>query len=275
VIEVKTTDAYQLNLDTQAQYRQRLIDDKRIRKAKSSILIVVGRKDTGGLEAQTRGSRHAWDIRIISVESLLKLLMVKENLSDVGTVSKIQEILKPLEYTRVDRLIDIIFTTSEDLQTDEVDSELEAEESRGKVRTLSPPVKYHEECVNKISTHLVSPLIKQGRCTYTNADLSVRVLCIVSKEYQRGGARRYWYAFHPSQQEFLNEGVRSFIALGCGSADQIILIPSIEFQKHLPAMRTTETENRSYWHVEIFEKGGRFLLNRSTEDGIDVTHYKL
>ena len=60
VVEVKTTDAYQVNLDTQAQYRQRLIDEGRISEKNSSILIVVGRKDTGGLEAQTRGSRHAW-----------------------------------------------------------------------------------------------------------------------------------------------------------------------------------------------------------------------
>jgi hypothetical protein len=275
VIEVKTTDAYQLNLDTQAQYRQRLIDEQRIDENTSSILLVVGRKDTGGLEAQTRGSRHAWDVRIISVDALLKLMRVKENLSDAATVSKIQEILKPLEYTRVDRLIDIIFTTSEDLQADEADGELYADDSGDIARTQSTPMKYHEECVNRISAHLKVPLIKQGRCTYTNADQSVRVLCIVSKEYQRSGITRYWYAFHPSQQEFLNQGASSFIALGCGSADQIVLIPSGVFQKHLPVMRTTKTGDRFYWHVEIFIKGEQFLLNKSTEEGIDITQYKM
>jgi len=35
------------------------------------VLIVVGRQDTGELEAQIRGSRHAWDIRLISAEALL------------------------------------------------------------------------------------------------------------------------------------------------------------------------------------------------------------
>jgi len=275
VIEVKTTDAYQLNLDTQAQYRHRLIEEQRIKENKSSILIVVGRRDTGGLEAQTRGSRHAWDVRIISVDALLKLMRIKENLSDTGTVSQIQEILKPLEYTRVDRLIDIIFTTSEDLQSDETDGDLETEEGESTARAQSAPVKYHEECVNRISAHLAVPLIKQGRCTYTNADQSVRVLCIVSKEYQRSGAIRYWFAFHPSQKDFLNEGERSFISLGCGSAAHIILIPSCEFQKHLTAMRTTESGNRYYWHVEIFKKDNRFFLNKSTADGVDITKYKL
>ena len=252
-----------------------MIDDHRIVEKESSILLIVGRKDTGGLEAQTRGSRHAWDVRIISVEALLKLMRIKENLSDSATVLKIQEVLKPLEYTRVDRLIDIIFTTSEDLKNDEADSELDTEISSDTKRTQSTPVKYHEECVSHISSKLKVPLIRQGRCTYTNADQSIRVLCIVSKEYQRSGVDRYWYALHPSQKEFLNEGDSSFIALGCGSAEHIIMIPFNEFQKHLPAMRKTESADRYYWHVEIFRRGEQFLLNKPTKDGIDVTKYKI
>jgi hypothetical protein len=274
VIEVKTTDAYQINLDTQAQYRERLIEEGRIDERKSSILIVVGRKDTGGLEAQTRGSRHAWDARIISADALMKLMRIKESLTDSHTVTQVQEILKPLEYTRVDRLIDIIFTTSEDLQADEDEPEEETtSETSGTGRTQSKPVKYHEACLNRISTQLGVPLVKQGRCTYTNADQSTRVLCIVSKEYKRSGAIRYWYAFHPAQKEFLDEGSKSFIALGCGSADQIVLIPSDVFQKHLSEMRTTESNDRCYWHVEIFKKGGKFLLNKPTSEGIDVTKF--
>jgi hypothetical protein len=273
VIEVKTTDTYQINLNTQAQYRKRLIDEKRICEKNSSILVVVGRNDTGGLEAQTRGSRHAWDIRLISVDALLKLMQVKENLTDAVTVSQIQEILKPYEYTRVDRLIDIIFTTSEDLQIVDIDSDVEPEEIGETTRTPSRPVKFHEACVDRISTHLAEPLVKQGRCTYTNADQKTRVLCIISREYQRSGAIRYWYAFHPSQQKFLNEGVNSFVALGCGSAQHIVLFPSEEFQKHLPKMRTTESRGRYYWHVEIFRQDGRYLLNKPTPEGSDITAF--
>jgi len=267
VIEAKTTDAYQLNLDIQAEYRRRLVEEKRIFDSESSILIVVGRKDTGGLEAQTRGSRHAWDVRIISVESLLKLLRVKENLSDIGIVSKIQEILKPLEYTRLDRLIDIIFSTSEDLLIDD-------ENDEGS-KTPMIPANYHAECVEKISIHLKSPLIKQGRTTYSNASQTLSILCIVSKEYQRSGEGRYWFSFHPPQQTFLDEKDDAFIALGCGSTSQIILLPYHEFVKYLPVMRTTESKDRFYWHVEIFKRDGKFLLNKSTKDGIDVTHYRL
>jgi hypothetical protein len=59
ILEVKTTDAYRINLDVIAEYRRKLIEQQRVRKDNSSILIVVGRQDTGDLEAQIRGSRHA------------------------------------------------------------------------------------------------------------------------------------------------------------------------------------------------------------------------
>ena len=76
VVEVKTTDAYRINLDTIDNYRNRLVKDGKI-SDKSSILIVVGRQDTGDIEAQIRGSRHAWVIRMISAESLLKIVSLR------------------------------------------------------------------------------------------------------------------------------------------------------------------------------------------------------
>ena len=72
VIETKTTDAYRIKLDTIAAYRTSLTTKGQLGTS-SSILIVVGRTDTGELEAQVRGSRHAWDVRIISFDALLKL----------------------------------------------------------------------------------------------------------------------------------------------------------------------------------------------------------
>ncbi|WP_237478563.1 hypothetical protein [Lichenibacterium dinghuense] len=69
IAEVKTTDSYRILLDTLIAYREKLIAERSI-VSTSSVLIVVGRQDTGELEAQIRGSRHAWDIRLISVESL-------------------------------------------------------------------------------------------------------------------------------------------------------------------------------------------------------------
>ena len=80
VVEVKTTDAYRVALDAIAEYRKKLIQEAKVVEATSSILIVVGRQDTGDLEAQIRGSRHAWDIRLVSVDSLIRLMFPRRRL---------------------------------------------------------------------------------------------------------------------------------------------------------------------------------------------------
>jgi hypothetical protein len=114
IAEVKTTDAYRISLETIAVYRDKLLQTAQIRLP-ASILIVVGREDTGELEAQVRGSRHAWDIRLISADALVKLVQLKENADGPETGRKIRSLLKPMEYTRLDPMIDVMFTTAKDV----------------------------------------------------------------------------------------------------------------------------------------------------------------
>jgi hypothetical protein len=102
VVEVKTTDAFRIDLNVIAQYRWELSEKGQIAEARSSILIVVGRQDTGDLEAQIRGSRHAWDIRLISVDALIRLMALKEAVEDQNIVRRMHEILIPREFTKLD-----------------------------------------------------------------------------------------------------------------------------------------------------------------------------
>jgi hypothetical protein len=116
IAEVKTTDAYRIQLDTIAGYRQRLLGTNEITNP-SSILIIVGRQDTGELEAQIRGSRHAWDIRLISADALVKLVTLKLNSDDPETGRKIRSLLTPMEFTRLDGLVDVMFATVADVDS--------------------------------------------------------------------------------------------------------------------------------------------------------------
>ena len=139
----------------------------------------------------------------------------------------------------------------------------------------SPPAKFQEQCIEAIQQKLGLPLIKQSRVKFSNDDQTTRVLCIVSKEYLRLGVTRYWYAFHPAQQQYLEAGATSFVALGCGSVDNIVLIPSKVFLQVLQKMRTTQNADRMYWHVEIFKSGGTFKLLSPGTEGVDVSSYKI
>jgi len=109
IVEVKTTETYTIDLDKLFEYKRKLELSGHVNND-SKMLIVVGRKDTNALEAQVRGSRYAWDTRIISVESLCKLVSIALSTGDILTVSKIRQLLQPFEYTRLDSMINVILT---------------------------------------------------------------------------------------------------------------------------------------------------------------------
>jgi hypothetical protein len=283
VVEVKTTDAYRINLDTVAQYRSRLIMEGIIDKEKSSILIVVGRQDTGDLEAQIRGSRHAWDIRLLSTDSLLKLLSLKETLNDTKTIQQITELLKPREFTRIDRLIELIFVASQDLQI-ETPTEDEIEEAAGEKKTRKfsderpSPVNFNEACFMKVQDMLGVNLVKQTRVSYSNQDKSTALICAVSKEYEQGQFTKFWFAFHPHQQEFLNEFQNSYVAFGCGKPEDTLLIPFKEFEPFLQNCGTTENEERMYWHIVIHYREKKYLIGQPGQGRgsmTDITKYRV
>jgi hypothetical protein len=159
IVEVKTTDTYTIDLDTLANYRRKLATEETIDLDKSSILIVVGRSDTDSLEAQVRGSRHAWDVRIISVDALLRLVRVKEELEDPQAVQKIRQILRPKEYTKVDQIIDLVFSAAEDVKQEEkLQQEVESSEGSSKKFT---PVNFRDACIAKLQAHLKTVLVKR------------------------------------------------------------------------------------------------------------------
>lgn len=274
--EVKTTDAYRIDLDTVAGYRKALIKIEEITELQSSILIVVGRKDTGDLEAQIRGSRHAWDMRLISVDALLRLMLVKEEVDDPRIIQRIHDILIPREFTRLDEIVEIVFSATEDVksETAERDTIGELDEKTSPREPKFTPVSFHQACVDVIEKHLGRTLIKRTRTSYSTADEAIALTCAISKEHDKGDAKWYWFAFHPHQREFVESADNSFVAFGCGSAEVTVLIPANEFLAWLEQMNTTEKEDRLYWHVHISRQNGELLLHpKRGFRNIDLSKY--
>jgi len=102
------------------------------------------------------------------------------------------------------------------------------------------------------------------------------VVCAVSKPYQRAAETEYWYAFHPAQLQYLDGSEDAFVAYGCGDPSTVILLPANFFKPLLPGMWTTETSARMYWHIHIFEAGGKFFLQQGKlGTRTDVTKYRI
>jgi hypothetical protein len=269
IIEVKTTDTYRIDLNTIAGYRRALQESNEVDQKDSSMLIVVGRQDTGDLEAQIRGSRHAWDIRLISIDSLIRLMRLKEKLEDPQTISRIHEILIPREFTRLDEIVAIAFSAAEDV-TPEPPDEPE-EKKRGEKQTH---VSFNDACAARIEKQLGTTLVKQSRGTYTSPDGKLGLLCSVSKTYERSGHEHYWFAFHKYSKEALEARETAFVSFGCGSENLLLLIPLSDFVPLISEMNATNAPPRFYWHVFIHASKGKMTLRRKKGAPlIDLTRY--
>ncbi|MEQ8602168.1 MAG: hypothetical protein RIB45_02530 [Marivibrio sp.] len=288
IVEVKTTDSYRINLDTLANYRRELVQAGRIDPERSSILIVVGRDDTGDLEAQVRGSRHAWDTRIISAKSLGQLVTLRTKADDHATARRIRNLLEPVEYTRLDGLIETLFITAEDVsgssdaQAEEDSSDTQEEggvvESRTQRRTAQRDIDALRNIILQ-TLHLDvvgENLIKRSKATYWSADRGVRVCCTISKYYER--TDQYWYAVHPQWVEFLDEAPNeSYVVYGCVDKNFFFAVPHSVQREILDRLNSTERpDGRMYWHIHLaeFSEGDWRIKIPGDENGLPVNEYR-
>lgn len=275
VIEVKTTDQFRIDSKVLDSYRKKLILSQKISEENSSILIVVGREDTGDLEAQIRGSRFAWDIRLISVDALLRLMLLKEKVDDPKIIQRICDILIPKEFTRLDSIVDIVFfTTKEAKQETEIEVEVDSEPIQTETTKSTPPAAFHDACIENFSVVKKIDLIKQSRNTFTTPDKTINVVCVVSKFHEKHSS--FWFAFHPHQKEYLKKVSEGYLLLGCGSKEIILAIPFTDLEPWLNDFWTTEYEDRMYWHLRIHKDGAKLLLDRKQGLGrIDISKYQI
>ena len=145
------------------------------------MLLVVGRQDTGDLEAQIRGSRHAWDVRIISVDALLRLMSIKEEVEDPQIVQRIHSILIPREFTRLDEIADILFSAAEEIKQETIEVEEEGSADKKAKEPKFTPVAFHDACIARIQIELNEMLvtkvnIKKARYSLTGSILTCRCL---------------------------------------------------------------------------------------------------
>jgi hypothetical protein len=191
IVEVKTTDYVTVPLERLAQYKEKLFAARKIPRD-AAVLIVVGRKDTGALEAQVRGSRYAWEMRLISIEGLVKLVQIKQKSDDPSTLQQIRQLLQPFEYTKIDKIIDVIFTATVNVESQQ---EIEqaaptTEEDNGRepskqIRTdpelLSAK---RQQAVDAFSVLKGKELVQKSKTLLWSLDKDLRVCCAVSKRYE-------------------------------------------------------------------------------------------
>lgn len=271
VIECKTTDAYRIPLDRADGYRQKLVADGAIQSEASSILYIVGRADTGDLEAQIRGSRHAWTMRLISIDALCKLLMLSENLESAEDRRKVFEVLRPLEYTKVDAIIDLVFRAQEAVDARVNEGDLDEGQSPKKRHSH---VDFNLRCAARVEKTLKITLVQSSRAQFASPDDLCRVVVAVSKTYEGAGFDHFWFAFHPHYETFLERTTAGYLALGCGSEATTLLIPFNSIRNVLPFLNKTQLPDRYYHHIKIVRRDDNFTLRtRRGQSEVNVSEF--
>lgn len=110
IVESKTNGTFARDPSVVLNYRDKLIAEKKIIKSKSSILIVLGKDKNGIAVGAVRGSSEPGAIRVISADSLCKLLDIYDTNSSESIRKKINNVLKPVDYTKLDPLIELVFS---------------------------------------------------------------------------------------------------------------------------------------------------------------------
>ncbi|MBB3349825.1 hypothetical protein [Sphingomonas sp. BK069] len=292
LVEVKTTDAYTIRLETIDGYRRALINQG-LFGPESSVLFVVGRDDTGALEAQIRGSPHAWTMRIIGAASLMRLLQVKVNAEAPDVVERIRSVLRPIEYTRLDRIVDLMFDVRVDADApppeakaaptrDEAvaaDSEGEDPDARAALRLPSSLASGGVEPLRRLAADAVSNtvgarLTRRRRSWYESPDGSRRAVIAVSKRYERD-YQSYWYALYDTQRAFLTEVRTAWLVLCALDSGRMWALPAEIVEGYAPAMNSTERpDGQTYWHVLTKLVGDACMLV-TTRGETDLTPYEI
>jgi hypothetical protein len=291
VAEVKTTDTYRINLDDLAVYGEKAAREKGEDPRQISTLIIVGRQDTGDLEAQIRGSRHAWDIRLISVDALIKLMFVSEQLGDATLNDRVKRVLRPFEYTRVDDIVDLVFETQQDLDfqiqvsenLDDADEKpVTAEKRQGddekRKLDITPSDQLKEKrqrAVRGFFEHRGLHYRQKSQTFFSSSDDRIKVVCSVSKRYKREN-QPYWYALHPHWLEYIENADEGFLILTCMDLNTAYALPAWLLRKHLPDLNSTvKKDGYEYWHIALRYDDDALLWNLSKAGGkIDITPYE-
>ena len=290
VVEVKTEAGFGVKLNRIANYRRRLIGDRSGLSDESvSVLLVVGRGDTDDLEAQIRGSRHAWDMRLISVDALLQIAEIKERV-EAPTFQRFHEILVPKEFTRLDEIAALVLSTASDsaAESDEAD-QAELEEDAGNASAAQAelngdrkkPMPFHLATVARAEDALKARdaipqgLITRSRTTFSTPDNSGGIVCLVSKNYHRAGDR-FWFSLREHQRAFLDSLSGAWVVLGCGTEDVVFLIPWPDLSARLDSLLTNYRDGVKQWHLHIHDVDGRLMMRpKAGHADISLSDYRL
>ena len=282
LVEVKASARFQIDIAGLLIDRVRLADFWSPKPTGVSGLLIIADQQTAELEAQVRGSRFAWDVRLLGVDAAFSMLRVRERVDDPAVGRQIKQILVPQEFTRLDAIVELVLATAEEAEEVEPEAEPEIdgpEIIKEHVQVRVTPASFHDRVLPRLARHFGDELVKRGRIVWATPDDATLVTCQVSKQHEgRGGDNRYWFAVKRKTALRLAEHPNAYCAFACGSPEQLIVLPYDVLSPLFKAMPTSADSGGGilHWHVTIRDREGTLdLITNGEADSPDLRQYQI
>jgi hypothetical protein len=231
------------------------------------------------LEAQIRGSRYAWDVRLISMAALFKLVELKNATDDPASARLLRGILIPREYTKLDSLLDIVSFVAHDISADTEEELTEVENATGDKGAFVSQLN-REELLAEAKAFLLKKLSLEfkdvSRSLLESQDGRIAICYAASKPYARGPYRQFWFGLRDHQIDFLSKHAGGYAAYSCAGSG-ILFMPWAELTKYASHMGETSYNKRHWRHVILqLTREGKLKLQLKPEapqNPVDVTKW--
>jgi uncharacterized protein with ParB-like and HNH nuclease domain len=115
-------------------------------------------------------------------------------------------------------------------------------------------------------------LQKTSGAHYRNSDGTIRAICVISKRHENR-TWPYWYGFHSEWDQYLSQGAKSYLVLGCLDRNSAYAVPITDFRKIQMYLRRTPNK---HWHVDLEEGlGGNLNIVVPNSKGLPLKDYEI
>ena len=248
VVECKTTDAYRISTKTLLNYASKIREERQV-KHSIPILLVVGRFDTGDIEAQIRGSRIDELFSVIGVDALLEIAKLSEKLYDGPASNSLSQFLLPEDHTRLDNIVWMM-------------KDLISEKSQGHINESQKTSKNTERIDVSGLDNLRNSMIKKlkdskgGLHKFSNrskvlyeTQTNEKYIFLVSKKYTRDNID-YWYSIRPYWYELMKK-YGGGLVLGFEEESDFVCIPIDDLRELIKGTNRDISKSESSWKMEI------------------------
>lgn len=170
---------------------------------------------------------------------------------------------------------------------DDTEPELELEDTSVENEVIIPSsskpsskkTDFSSKCVLRLANTEGHELVKVGRRAYTTTDSKKGFIIVISKEYEQGSRKKYWFAYRNKPLEDIEQCEEQYVVYGCKDESTMLCIPTAVIKERLDRLITSTSDGEiDHWHIVFFkDDGGKitWLLSKPEIEEVEITDFLL